>query len=512
MPQKYPIGIQSFDKLREENFLYVDKTPYLHELVNSAGYYFLSRPRRFGKSLFVNTIEALFQGKKELFKGLFIEDKWNWETTNLVIKISFSNIDHKELGLSVAIKKELRRIAKSFGFELESDSNGLMFRELIETIYKTQGKVVVLIDEYDKPIIDYLGVNTEKALENQDVLKGFYSILKDADDYLRMVFITGVSKFSRVSIFSDLNNLRDLTITHDFAGVFGITQEELESNFSEELKLYDKQKIKSWYNGYTWDLHTKVYNPFSLLNFFNNQGEFRNYWFETGTPTFLVNLCKKLQMVEFEEVELPLTTLGAFDIQHLQLIPLMFQTGYLTFKNYDENYGLYQVGYPNDEVKKSFLQVLANAYILNEQEQGITLVSKLHSSLQNNDLEKVQQILNTLFKSIPYTLWQKENEPGGVPHFYHAIIHLIFKLLGIYVDSEVQTSDGRMDALVRLEKYVYCFEFKLDESAEMALEQIERKGYLTPYLHQGRTCIGIGVNFSKEEKKVKEFLWKKFSA
>ena len=507
MPQKYPIGIQSFDKLREENFLYIDKTPYLHDLVNSAGYYFLSRPRRFGKSLFVNTIEALFQGKKDLFKGLFIEDKWNWEQTNPVIKISFSNIDHKEIGLSKAIKIELRKQAQSFGFELESESNGLMFRELIETISKKQGKVVVLIDEYDKPIIDYLGVNTEKALENQDILKGFYSILKDADDYLRMVFITGVSKFSRVSIFSDLNNLRDLTVTKQFAGLCGITQEELESNFSEELKLYDKEKIRLWYNGYTWDLNTKVYNPFSVLNFFNDRGEFRNYWFETGTPTFLVNLCKKLQMVEFEKVELPLTTLGAYDIQNLQLIPLMFQTGYLTLKKYDEEYDFYQVGYPNDEVKNSFLQILANAYIQNEQQQGITLVSKLHISLQNYDLEKVQQILNTLFKSIPYTLWQKENE-----HFYHATIHLIFKLLGIYVDSEVQTSDGRMDALVRLEKYVYCFEFKLDESAEMALAQIEKKEYLTPYLHQGRTCIGIGVNFSKEEKKVKEFLWKEFSA
>jgi Predicted AAA-ATPase/PD-(D/E)XK nuclease superfamily len=504
MSQKYPIGIQEFKKIREGGFLYVDKTPYLHSLVNSAGYYFLSRPRRFGKSLFVNTIEALFQGKRDLFKGLFIEDNWNWEQTNPVIKISFSNIDHKEVGLSKAIKIELRSLAKKNGFELESESNGLMFRELIETIAQKQGKVVVLIDEYDKPIIDYLGEDTEKALENQSILKGFYSILKDADDYLRMVFITGVSKFSRVSIFSDLNNLQDITIDYRFGGICGITQNELENNFSEELKSYDKEEIRKWYNGYAWDFDVTVYNPFSLLNFFTKR-TFRNYWFETGTPTFLVNLCKQMQMVDFENVKIPEMALNAFDIKFLQLVPLMFQTGYLTLKSYNQKDDFYLLDYPNDEVRKSFLQLLANSYIQNQSEQSSTLATELRDSLQNGDLEKVHQILNTLFKSVPYTLWQKENE-----HFYHAIIHLIFKLLGIYVDSEVQTSDGRMDALVRLEKYVYCFEFKLDESAEMALAQIERKGYLTPYLHQGKTCIGIGVNFSKEEKKVKEFLWKEF--
>jgi hypothetical protein len=504
MSQKYPIGIQSFDKLREENFLYIDKTPYLHELVNSAGYYFLSRPRRFGKSLFVNTIEALFQGKKELFKGLFIEDKWDWEQRNPVVKISFSNIDHKELGLSIAIKKELRSLAEKFGFELKSDSNGLMFRELIETICKNQGKVVVLIDEYDKPIIDYLGEDTEKALENQSILKGFYSILKDADDYLRMVFITGVSKFSRVSIFSDLNNLQDLTIDYRFGGICGITQHELDNNFTDELKLFDREEIRKWYNGYAWDLDVKVYNPFSLLNFFTKR-TFRNYWFETGTPTFLINLCRQMQIVDFENVKIPEMALNAFDVKFLQLVPLMFQTGYLTIKSYNSNDEQYLLDYPNDEVRKSFLQILANSYIQNQSQQSSTLATELRDSLQNGNLEKVQQIINTLFKSIPYTLWQKENE-----HFYHAIIHLIFKLLGIYVDSEVQTSDGRMDALVRLEKFVYCFEFKLDESAEKALEQIAKKEYLTPYLHQGKKCIGIGVNFSREEKKVREFLWKEF--
>ena len=506
MSQKYPIGIQSFKEMRTGNFLYIDKTEYVFQLVEGSKAYFLSRPRRFGKSLFINTIEALFQGRKELFEGLFIENKWDWEQRNPVIKISFSNIDHKELGLSIAIKKELRRLAENNGFELKSDSNGLMLRELIETIFKSQGQVVLLIDEYDKPIIDYLGESTEKALENQGILKGFYSVLKDADDYLRMVFITGVSKFSRVSIFSDLNNLRDLTISKPFAGICGITQVELENNFTEELKLYDNDKIKSWYNGYSWDLNTKVYNPFSLLNFFNDQGEFRNYWFVTGTPTFLINLSKDKKLVNFENITISPTSLEAYRIDNIQLIPLMFQTGYLTIKDIDPETNIFTLDYPNQEVRSAFLENLANNYVQgSEEEQSVVLVLQISKALKEGNLEKVQQIINTLFKSIPYTLWQKENE-----HFYHAIIHLTFKLLGIYIDSEVQTSDGRMDALVRLEKYVYCFEFKLDESAEKALEQIETKGYLTPYLHQGKTCIGIGVNFSREEKKVKEFVWREF--
>ena len=506
MSQKYPIGIQSFEKLRVENYLYIDKTPYLHNIVNSAGYFFLSRPRRFGKSLFINTIEALFQGKKELFEGLFIEDKWDWEQRNPVIKISFSNIDHKELGLSIAIKKELRRFAKNNGFELKSDSNGLMLRELIETIFKNEGQVVLLIDEYDKPIIDYLGESTEKALENQGILKGFYSVLKDADDYLRMVFITGVSKFSRVSIFSDLNNLMDLTINDAYAGVCGISQTELENNFKEELKLYDNDKIKSWYNGYSWDLKTKIYNLFSLLNFFQDNGKFRNYWFVTGTPTFLINLSKDKKLVNFENITISPTSLEAYRIDNIQLIPLMFQTGYLTIKDIDPETNIFTLDYPNQEVRSAFLENLANNYVQgSEEEQSVVLVLQISKALKEGNLEKVQQIINTLFKSIPYTIWQKENE-----HFYHAIIHLTFKLLGIYIDSEVQTSDGRMDALVRLEKYVYCFEFKLDSSADKALGQIETKGYLTPYLHQGKICIGIGVNFSREEKKVKEFVWREF--
>lgn len=512
MIQKYPIGIQDFEKLRTQNFLYVDKTEYVYRMADISSYYFLSRPRRFGKSLFLSTLEYLFQGKRELFKGLYIENKWNWGQKNPVIKISFASISHKDKGLRTAINDQLDKTAYDFDLQLKETSISAKFQELIETIARIHGKVVVLIDEYDKPIIDYLGTDTEKAIENRDIMKIFYSILKDADPHLRLVFITGISKFSKVSIFSDLNNLQDITTSKYFAGICGITQEELESNFREELKELDKKEIQQWYNGYTWDLEmsgqrTAVYNPFSLLNFFVQGGVFKSFWFESGTPTFLINLSKNLKAYDFENRETTLTTLSSYDIERLQLIPLMFQTGYLTLKSYDEIGEIYTLDFPNKEVRKSYLEVLLDAYTeYQEDKRGIVLVNEIRKSLSIGNLEHLQSILNSLFKSIPYTLWQKENE-----HFYHAIIHLTFKLLGIYVDSEVQTSDGRMDVLVRLPNYVYCFEFKLDETADEALQQIRNKGYLTPYLHEGKTCIGIGVNFSKEDKKVKELKWEKYT-
>jgi hypothetical protein len=500
--QKYPVGIQDFQKLRSENYTYVDKTPLVWKIANGGGYYFLSRPRRFGKSLFVSTLDYLFQSKKELFEGLDIYDKWDWSQTNPVIKISFSNIGHKDLGLREAINNSLDETANKYGITLQKTFNAGKFKELIETLSEKLGKVVVLIDEYDKPIIDYLGTNTPQAVENREILKSFYSILKDADPYLRMVFITGVSKFARVSIFSDLNNLKDLSIDNNFESICGINQEELERNFVEELKIHDAEKIKKWYNGYSWGGGSRVYNPFSLLNFFAGDGGFKNYWFDTGTPTFLINLAKQQELYNFEEIEVGANQLNAYDLENLQPIPLMFQTGYLTIKEYDEVVGIYSLNYPNQEVRQSYLDLLANIYTQNPAETGMVLANNLRKILLKCELEKLQSLLNTIFKSIPYEVWQKENE-----HFYHAIIHIIFRLLDVYVESQVQTSDGRIDAVVQIDKYVYAFEFKLDGSATKALQQIKDKGYLMPYQHQNKTCIGIGVNFSVETKKVQEILW-----
>jgi hypothetical protein len=381
MIQKYPVGIQDFGKLRSENFLYVDKTEFIYKMADIGGYYFLSRPRRFGKSLFISTLECLFLAKKELFKGLYIEDKWNWEQTNPIIRISFSNIGHKEKGLSRAISDELDSIANKYDIQLSEEIISGKFKELIQKLSATRGKVVILIDEYDKPIIDFLGDQTEKAIENRDIMKVFYSILKDADPHLKLVFITGVSKFSRVSIFSDLNNLTDITLSHHFSASCGISEEELDTCFVEELNVYSKDKIKEWYNGYSWDLAISVYNPFSLMHFFR-EGRFQNYWFETGTPTFLIKLAEKTHLYDFNEIEIGANALGAYDIQKLELIPLMFQTGYLTIKSYSPMSDVYVLGYPNNEVKKSYIEVLMAAYSQSDLGYGVVYVDKIRQLLE----------------------------------------------------------------------------------------------------------------------------------
>jgi hypothetical protein len=506
MKRKYPVGLQDFDKIRSQDFVYVDKTPFVHNISSQGGYYFLSRPRRFGKSLLLSTFYYLYLGRKELFEGLYIEDKWDWNRRNPIIKISFASISHKEKGLYRAISDQLDETIADYGLEIESDSISAKFQKLIKALHAQQGKVVVLIDEYDKPIIDYLGTpDVNIALENRDILKSFYSILKDADPHLELVFITGVSKFSRVSIFSDLNNLTDLTLDKPFDAICGISQQELETNFIEELQETDNEQIKRWYNGYSFGGANTIYNPFSLLHFFRSR-ELKGYWFSSGTPTFLINLSRKYELYDFEEVKINAYALDVYDIERLQLIPLMFQTGYLTIKS-QENEGIiiYTLGYPNLEVKYAYLDMLMTSYTDNDMLTGSIWADDLKKALSLGQVEKLQSLFDSLFKSIPYELWQKQNE-----HYYHAIIHLTFRLLGIYIESQVHSSDGRLDALVQTKDYVYCFEFKLNGKAEVALQQIKDKGYLMPYLHANKTCIGIGLNFSKKLKKVEKIVWEKF--
>jgi hypothetical protein len=501
MKRKYPVGLQDFSEVRTGNYVYVDKTYFIEQVATQSKYYFLSRPRRFGKSLLLSTFHYLYLGRKELFEGLYIEDKWDWNRRHPIIKISFASISHKEKGLYRAINDQLDETIADYGLAIESDSISAKFQKLIKTLHAQQGKVVVLIDEYDKPIIDYLGTpQVNIALENREILKSFYSILKDADPHLELVFITGVSKFSRVSIFSDLNNLRDITLVPSFDGICGITQLELESSFSQELTQTDSEEIKRWYNGYNFGQKNSVYNPFSVLSFFSNDLVFSNYWFETGTPTFLINLAKSHNLYDFEGISVDSFGLNAYDIEHLQIIPLMFQTGYLTIKSQED--GIYELDFPNFEVRQSYLNVLSKLYINDEILSGKSWANELKKALNVGQVEKLQSLFDSLFKSIPYELWQKQNE-----HYYHAIIHLTFRLLGIYIESQVHSSDGRLDALVQTKDYVYCFEFKLNGSAEVALQQIKDKGYLMPYLHSNKTCIGIGLNFSKELKKVEKLVW-----
>ncbi len=507
--QKLPIGIQDFRKLRSGGYLYVDKTEAIYRLTQEAGYYFLSRPRRFGKSLLVSTMKELFSGNRELFTGLWIEDRWNWSETNPVLHIPFSSIGYKSLGLERALHEFLDDVSQEHDLGVEEEALEKKFSEVLERLSAKHSRVVLLIDEYDKPIIDYLGKEIEQAKANREVLRKFYSILKDSDPHLRLVFITGVSKFSKVSIFSDLNNLDDLTI-QDYRSntLLGYTQEELEHFFSEHIAqtaatqgiAEDEllEQIKNWYNGYSWNGADFVYNPFSMLNFFQKR-VFMNHWFKTATPTFLVDLLRKQEFYELDGMQVSETTFDSFDLENLQLEALLFQTGYLTIKAYEARRRLYTLGYPNLEVRESMMDYLLNAFSQVPATQVRAYVYEVADALRKKDLKKVEEVFNILLRSLPYQLYE------GHERLYHIIIHLFFKYMALDVHSEVNTSRGRADALVELEDKIYCFEFKYDKSPEEALAQIKEKGYLDRYQSSGKELIAVGVNFSPEKREVEEF-------
>lgn len=361
--RKYPIGKQDFPKLRNEGFVYVDKTKYALELAYLGGSYFLSKPRRFGKSLFLSTLESIFLGKKELFEDLYIYDKWQFEEYP-IIRLDYTKIGYRDLGLKEALRRELLSIYDYYGIETKETVISQLLKNLIETLSKKYNKgVVILIDEYDKPLIDFIDKdNLHQAKENRDIFKDLYSVFKPLEKNIKFLLITGVSKFSKVSIFSDLNNLTDISTHKHFAEICGITQEELETNFTEELKLYDKEKIRDWYNGYKFNINgRKVYNPFSILNFFYGGGEYKNFWYATGTPTFLMKLCRERQLYDFESVKLNKGDLGNFDIENLKIEPLLFQTGYLTIVEEDALFDEFTLTFPNKEVKSSYIRNLLEA-------------------------------------------------------------------------------------------------------------------------------------------------------
>jgi len=500
--RNYPIGRQDFPGIRREGSVYVDKTLHVFNLITTSKYNFLSKPRRFGKSLLISTLETVFKGQKEFFEGLYIYDKWLFETYP-VIRISFSNIGYREIGLETALKSELQKIAKSYEITLAEDKVSQSLRELIIHLHiKFKKQVVLLIDEYDKPIIDYLDKeNLNIAQQNRVVMKSFYSVLKDADPHLKFVLITGVSKFSKVSIFSDLNNLNDISISFQFNAICGISQKELEINFSEELKLVDKEKVKKWYNGYRWDIEgDTVYNPFSILNFFYNGGRFHNFWYTTGTPTFLMKMCRELHFYKFDDITINADELGNFDIENLKIEPILFQTGYLTILEYNPLFRTYKLGFPNQEVRESYLRNLTEAYIDSSSLKSSKILGDLTNALKNRDENLLKEAINNAFEQVPYGLWQKENE-----QYYHALVHLLFSLLGVYIFSEVQTKRGRTDSLVIFEGQVYCLEFKLDKSAQEAIDQINEMGYTSRF--KGQTIHQIGINFSSAQREVAEIIW-----
>ena len=366
--KKLPIGIQSFSEIRKGGYVYVDKTELVHRMVTMGKPYFLSRSRRFGKSLLVSTLKELFEGNKALFEGLWIEKHWDWEQRHPVLHFSFDAIDYEQEGLESALVNALDEQAKRLGLELRNLNYKARFRELITAAHEKYGQVVLLIDEYDKPIIDYLSAESmAQAKANRDILREFYGIIKSADTQLRLVFITGITKFSKVSIFSHLNNLNDLTLDRHYATLTGYTQEELEHYFADHLEatretldlkmeaLLDNMRV--WYNGYSWDGRTRLYNPFGILNFLSKQ-QFTNFWFATGSPNFLIEQMRERQLFAVENMEVSSIVFEQFDLDYVAPVSLLFHAGYLTVKSVDVMTGEYVLDYPNKEVRESMYQFL----------------------------------------------------------------------------------------------------------------------------------------------------------
>ncbi len=496
--QKYPVGIQHLSIIREGNFAYVDKTEHIHRFASIQGYYFLSRPRRFGKSLVLDTLHRLFEGRKDLFSGLWIENNWDWEQKHPIIRISFSSIGAQTKGLTQAILDTLDKIAKAHQIELSENDPGTKFEELILKMAQDK-QVVILIDEYDKPIIDNLEDAT-LAQKNRAVMKGFYSVLKDLGEKIRLLFITGVSKFAQVSIFSDLNNLNDLSLRKDMGALVGITQEELEQYFADEMTMIDREELRRWYNGYTWDLQTYVYNPFSLLSFFSDFNHYQNYWFSTGTPTFLIDELKKHQLTHFEQAEVSAETLNSFDFEKLNPFSLLYQTGYLTLESYNPNFYEYTLRIPNLEVGHSLYSHLLDGYMNRPIKPSSNLITSMSKSFLNNDFSNLQNDLNDVFQKIDYQFWENTQEK-----FYHGIVHLVFNLIGIFVNSEVRTNRGLCDAVVRSSSHIYVLEFKLNQIAQAALDSIHERGYLEKFKNEGKKLSAMGINLDGNQRKVDDF-------
>ena len=492
--------VYNFEELIQGNFLYVDKTEYIWQLIRpSCAGYFLSRPRRFGKSLTVSTLKAVFEGKKELFKGLDIYDKpYGWKPYP-VIHLDWNGwaVDTLE-DLLQSMKDIVGSVARKYDLQLAGENPQVQFRELIEKLAQKE-KVVLLIDEYDKPILNNISKPWSKEI--LDTLKGFYSVIKACENLERFVFVTGVSKFCHVSLFSDLNNLTDISMDARYATMFGYTQEELETNFGDRISALAgeqdintyKDKIKEWYNGYRFEENAKtVYNPVSLAQFFENGGKFNNYWFSTGTPSFLMELAKQKEF-DFETAlkePVPQVTFNAFEIDNIDPLTLLLQTGYVTIKGTEERFGQtwYYLDFPNTEVTTAFSAYILNSYAGKTQTDGVRFVAEFASSLLNNDLKKLRKTMEVFFAGIPYDVHKKQESN------FQGIFFSIFRLLGVYIEAESTTNDGRIDAVIQTPKAIYIFEFKLDNDPT-ALEQIKEKEYFKKYLLDKRDIYIVGVNF-----------------
>lgn len=511
--RRYPIGIQNFEKLRNDNCVYVDKTSLIYKLANTNSNYFLSRPRRFGKSLLVSTLEAYFLGKKELFQGLAMETLEKEWAVYPVLHVDFSMTKYTTLfDLQEQLNLNLLDWEKLYGKAEAEDTPAARFRGIIRRAYEHTGKpVVVLIDEYDAPLLDS---NHQSALQTElrDELRKFFSPLKAQGQYLRFLFLTGISKFSQMSIFSELNNLQNISMRDDYSAICGITEKELRTEMKIDIDMmaqannetYEEtcMHLKQQYDGYHFSENSEdIYNPFSLFNAFA-QKKYANFWFSTGTPTFLIDL---LQESDFDIRELDGVTATAeqFDAPSNKItdpLPVLYQSGYLTIKGYDPVFQIYTLAYPNKEVRKGFIESLMPAYVHLPARENTFYVVSFIKDLRAGNINMCMERMKSFFASIPNKLNNKEEK------HYQTIFYLLFRLMGQYVDAEVNTAIGRADAVVKLQDSIYVFEFKVDGTPEAALEQINSQHYAIAYKADYRKVVKIGVNFDSATRTIGD--WK----
>jgi hypothetical protein len=519
-----PIGIQTFEEIISDGYTYVDKTQDIYNLVTGGKVYFLSRPRRFGKSLLLSTLEALFQNRRELFKGLWIDSSdYKWEN-HPVIRIDMTITDKTSAeNLKISLKDLLENIAIEHEMKLRGSLLENIFSNLILDLSKKyKQQVVVLVDEYDKPILDNI---TEKIIAEdvRDALRGFYSILKAQGSYIKFIFLTGVSRFSKVSIFSGLNNLKDISMDNRFAAICGYTQEELELNFQEYIDLYAEfnsghkfnnrdellQTIKEWYNGYRFtESETKVYNPFSTLLLFDTK-QFTEHWFSTGTPSFLIDLIKEknYNLRELTSMSATEVNLESFSIEDIPIVTTLFQTGYTTIVNVEINemsMKKFKLDYPNKEVKSGFINYILDYAIKGE--PSVNYIQSIYQAMKNNDIETCIKTFQSFFASIPYSIQEKKSSAiKQKENYYQSLIYAVFEVLGLRPQAEAQTNIGRSDMVVETTTAIYIWELKMDKSPGSAIEQIHEKKYYEKYLHLGKPIKLIGLKFSSKERNITEF-------
>lgn len=513
---KFPIGIQTFKNLREHNdYYYVDKTQKIIELIQAGKFIFLSRPRRFGKSLTLDTIAELFSANKSLFKGLYAEEHWNWDEKYPVIRVSFgTNVTFNDESLVSIINEKLEELEDDNQLEHMSHlSISARFKHLLKHIYQKTGKqAVILIDEYDKPILDNIA-NLEQALLIRNRLRDFYGVLKESESYLRFVMLTGVSKFSKINLFSGLNNLYDVTLLAQFSSLCGYTQQELETVFKYELSDVNLAELKEWYNGYNWTGES-VYNPFDVLLFLDDKSRlYKSHWFETGSPTFLIDklINDNINIGTLSENFSDELQLSKFDVDDISPTALMFQTGYLTIDSVVNTFnGVgYKLKFPNKEVQQSLNAILLRRYLHNlpTLETGMSFRSHLYDALVNNDIERMKIVVTAFFAGIPHD-WHRNNKIANYEGYWASVFYAYFASLGFPIITEDATNKGNIDMTLIVKDHIYIFEFKVvgkkikEDPIGVALSQIIDRDYELKYQGEGKVIHKIGVEFNKDNRDV----------